>query len=928
MKKKLKIYITVINVFITLSIYAQTENSQFETHDTNPVCGETQSSTNPQSPSDSRNPGWNGQPFINEITPGIPKFNWLDEYWDWYKSVLPSTPQELNSPFFSGNTPNVKHFAQTINPALADNKVEDGWEMINVKLGRKWTYNSTTQEVNDYFIQQDHPLVLMYNRFRGVLRVFVYFSKTPTHLQYDAVYIRLFFDDDPNEKNGKNYPALFSHFEANARSLRGFDKDLENTVVNEKIAINTGEWIWADFALSYDPCVCYFQYQPFRIEVRAITEAHIELGGSINLSGYVDIEQKQGTAPSKSDWTQTIGKADKAGQVLYKSSSFLLSESSKKTYAGLFHDSKKKEAFEKVFDSKLLKGIPYVGYFIGVADFLVMGDQKPKFSGDITMEGDIKLTGSITNKSFVFENNQYIPGAIHAEAIGDNSTHADAVAVVENLPMYNEPLGVFTMMEAPLIKYVEYISPEFLESGLSGTGLSIRQYKVQELPKYRINPSSGMEIEEMKISLILDYAEQYEPNWGEFQTNQVNIPHFHPVLFDYPNTAYLHSRNILVTMNGNTSTIPVVPLEYQIPSYKAYEAVAGFNLEKVGGGLHTGTTMARLTLGQIPVGCFENTTFYLTHLHYFNERKLVLKIRFNLLLKEIVSGKLHKVIQTYMIGDNYIVPDENQTTPLLYEQAQVAIHIRESAVGLTSEIPVLQPFSIKPFNNSVYNNPNSPSANSPHSSYYQEKNTNILDILILDDLMPNFKRSRTKVDPGDYYAWEYIQVGGSSLEILPPANFFSGGDIRLDPMQTISPEVRFVSNKYPDESCYDSPMDFNIDDVSDFCTSPIKYRPKYVYSSPDLDIDTTPIVKTFDFKLYPNPTSRVVNVELPEMAEGGVYDITVMDIRGQVMSEMRILPSETIGSVYEMEVSHLTAGIYFVRLVIDGEAKVKRLVIL
>lgn len=831
--------------------------------------------TNPLSPIDLR-----GQPYINEITPGVPKFDWLQQWLpNYYENAPPNqgtfTQGQLINPFWDVNNSNLSHLAHQTDDSYRDYKPEDGWELITFSLGTYFTYDDQNNLLEEHRQTDNHPYFVLYNKFTGIMRIFVYFNKQ--FGQGEVGYIKLY----PEVVAG-NRAALFQHFEVNTQPLVEYDAKIEHegSVINRSLTLGHGQWMYADFAMSYDPCVCEFVYSDILFDAFIINEAQIDIEGFLKLhttgNMLLNINAKSDIGGgSNNPYFQTIGKASKAGQSAYKTTSAVTTiiaaaaiVASKGTATPL--------VLQKLAASKALKAAPYVAGAIGIIDFLVGGSKKTTTNGTakgevvLTTSGEISLSGSIISvDDLIKERPIHVPGSILPAS----------PPAYNRVPKYNEPLGVFMMLEPPVIKYAEY--EDLYRAYLP----RVHQYKVDELPIFKLNPSSGLEIEEMKVSLVLDYGIQYNNLPGEFNVNSLNFlsNHNHPVFF---------------------SESAPTNLVYQPQQYIEYEKM-GFNLEKEFLNSGGSPESVRLTLGQIPIGCFENTSFYLTS-DFNHSEELVLKIRFNLILKEKITGMLHQAIHVYNIPSSYIIPDAEDNGSLRY----------------LTEIPIDPSWdqetgsrSITPFHNSVFSSPNSPLPSLP--SFYPEKNTNILDYLIWEDEI---------VPEGTYKAWELISIG-DNVTLQGNSSFYSYGEIFMMSNNHFTPEKIF-STSFPDAGCYDNPMDYNTEDVSSFCENNNKYKPYRHKTEPNLDLDTTPIVKSFDFKLYPNPTSRIVNVELPEMAEGGVYDITVMDIRGQVMSEMRILPSETIGSVYEMEVSHLTAGIYFVRLVIDGEAKVKRLVIL
>jgi hypothetical protein len=861
MKKQYKIILIII--LIHTQVLAQLPHS----------CDSENYKTNPLSPIDLR-----GQPYINEITPGVPKFDWLQEWLpNYFENAPPNqgsyTQGQLLNPYWNVGNSNLYHLAHQNDESFRDYKPEDGWELITFSLGTYFEMNPQN-ELEGKRQTDNHPYFILYNKFTGILRIFVYYNKQFKQ-GYSTGYIKLY----PIDEAG-NRAALFQHFEVNTRPLVAYDAEFENegTVVNRNLTLGHGQWMYADFAMSYDACVCEFEYSDILFDAYVIENAQIDMSGFLKLhttgNMLLNIDAKSDIGGgSNNPFFQSIGKASKAGQTGYKTTKAIVTIvaaaaviASKGTATPL--------VMSKLMATKAAKEIPYVGGAIGIIDFLVGGTKKTTTTGKakgevvLTTHGDITLTGGIINDEYLIDKGRiHVPGSkLPASPQSYNA-----------VPKYSEPLGVFRMLEPPLIKYVEY------RDNMSSNAPRVRQYKVDELPIFKLNPSSGLEIEEMKVSLVLDYGVQYNNVPGEFNVNTLNftMDHNHPVIF---------------------SESPPLP-GYQADPYIEYEKM-GFNLEKEFLSSGGSPESVRLTLGQIPIGCFENTSFYLSKEANSSE-ELVLKIRFNLILKEKLTGMLHQAIHIYNIPSSYIIADEDHDDT--YEFLYYTTHEPESWGFETRRII--------PFSNSVFSSPNSSLPSVP--SYYQEKNTNILDYLIWEDEI---------VPEGTYKAWELISIG-NNVTLQGNSSFYSYGEIFITPENQFTPEKKF-STIFPDAGCYENPMDYNTEDVSSFCENNNKYKPYRHKTEPNLDLDTTPIVKSFDFKLYPNPTSRMVNVELPEVVEGGVYDIKVMDIRGQILSEVSIRPSETVGSVYEMDVSHLNAGIYFVRLQIDGEAKVKRLVIL
>jgi len=76
--------------------------------------------------------------------------------------------------------------------------------------------------------------------------------------------------------------------------------------------------------------------------------------------------------------------------------------------------------------------------------------------------------------------------------------------------------------------------------------------------------------------------------------------------------------------------------------------------------------------------------------------------------------------------------------------------------------------------------------------------------------------------------------------------------------------------------------------------------------------------------IYPNPASESVNFEYG-IDEGQIAQVEIFDLSGKLILTQNLAPQM---EVYSITTTSLQAGVYILRLVIDGEAtENKRLVI-
>jgi len=71
--------------------------------------------------------------------------------------------------------------------------------------------------------------------------------------------------------------------------------------------------------------------------------------------------------------------------------------------------------------------------------------------------------------------------------------------------------------------------------------------------------------------------------------------------------------------------------------------------------------------------------------------------------------------------------------------------------------------------------------------------------------------------------------------------------------------------------------------------------------------------------LYPNPTSNIISIEIPQNIKG--CTLTISDLNGQVLIKQQIKDSRS-----QIDISALTSGIYFARLITDKKVEVIKII--
>ena len=205
---------------------------------------------------------------------------------------------------------------------------EDGWELMWMHIGKLPNGNATVNKPANAWNTFDEqpnpgsaPYFVLYNRYRGTLRIF--FNVWWFEKQYDDVAVTLRFTE-----GSKDYQQLSGVLRHASSIDQALDQPTDIVkVVSPRKNNKTGyaTWYAADFQMGYDPCQCMFKTK-FDLEFEGITELQMDLQ-----SRGVTVEQditKDGVMDKaflQFDFDENGDVVDVPGQVIYKSMADLLS---------------------------------------------------------------------------------------------------------------------------------------------------------------------------------------------------------------------------------------------------------------------------------------------------------------------------------------------------------------------------------------------------------------------------------------------------------------------------------------------------------------------------------------------------------------------------------------------------------------------------
>ncbi|MFK8005315.1 MAG: T9SS type A sorting domain-containing protein [Saprospiraceae bacterium] len=405
------------------------------------------------------------------------------------------------NPFVEFNNSNVSGLAEM----PYDYSPEDGWVLISKRLGDP---SGTSPN------QVTHPIYVTYNRYTSTLRVLVLVTEREDDYSTKAV---VFLRWDQSAGSNDIGSATLSHMESPMSALNSFNSTntpQEFIRPNQFGSNDAFYWMYADFPIAYDPCVCT-RSSKLQVGVQLIDVGEIKFeidqapqgsppisGNSNNPSssffnnaiGLIDGGAKKGTERKKT-LEGAITLAETVGSI------FWTPDPEKKWVIDFETGQETVKEVENKADFKLpkwTKNVPKVGYILGFAEFLITGGNKSAASSPTTFQipklvadGEINFLSNFGEMIFL------TPGAQQ----GGSSS--------EQVPEYNNPMGIFNLLELPKVEYLEYNPNTNITPDVAGTyGIlqlpKIRHYKLAEDIKYILNPSSGLELVDIKGTFLFD----------------------------------------------------------------------------------------------------------------------------------------------------------------------------------------------------------------------------------------------------------------------------------------------------------------------------------------------------------------------------------------------------------------------------------------
>ncbi len=821
------------------------------------TCDEQGITTDPNNPI---NP--EGEPFLNDGD-----FNWLNEGLWPYRG--PSDWEDVLNPFDDSGNPNIDYISVPVE--IRDNKPEDGWELVTYRLGYKYLENpleipSQVPSSAEYGVS--HPSFILYNKYTGLLRVLIFLNRSYLNADYQTANILLKHEA---ELQGQLQNALFSFSEPIVSSLDNFKTQLQFMSANI-VNVDNGIWLIGDFPMAYDPCVCNFSTN-LNVTSNLIKKADINLEGTVENTDLVTVTEDESTQEVTpfEDFKEFFGKTPDAvvnGLKKYKELSGYVAQLEK--LIGKEKSSKKKQesssALQKFLNNifkgsqeveasspnngglgGLLKSVPKIGAIVGFVDFFISGGKSGSTANKesvtpMAFEANVKMSGTIITTS----NGPLIKFATPGSQL--NSSNLD-----REIPMYDEALGVFNLLKSPELEVVTY-HPFNSNNG------TILQYKLKENLSYALNPAADLEIMEMKATLVISY----EPSLFKG-----NIP-----------DKNLITEACLEPFDDCPFPKPINEKRVNINAGLTFDILdeMGYGIETMTEDFPYDNSFARLNIGYLPIGCFQDASFLLSGVinDRYEQPKIYCKIALTLKREDDPNAQPIDMVITYHTNISF-APDSPENTWAFDTQTSRIIFNSSSNPGAkVYPTPVLLPLGL------VYGD---------------------------GDV----------IGPGVIEARGPIVIGDGAI-ILPDTRIV-GSAIDLDPAVDIPNNVSLEIGipEFISTCGSNSHTNFRETDFTSICNNIELYNPEIPsFTSNDetnffnQDSSSNVNFHLVDIKVFPNPFDDNLNIGYKLLSDSDVK-FTLQNSLGQIVFEKNF--TQQAGNQLEMiNSSDLSNGMYYLTI--------------
>lgn len=437
-----------------------------------------------------------------------------------YRANLPANPSpsyqhpngSIRSPWDQPNNAKVDRFRN--NP---DYKWEDGWEIIT-------KYNGYDNQDNLISPPQfEHPYVVLYNKYSGLMRIFFSFSKAPTQALFNGAKFEIKF---VGTQSNQYAPSLLDLIvESPVPLSKGGAKNAFGEAMMDYDNIDL-DWFFADFPMQYDPCTCLYSSK-VQIKPLLISCNDLELQGTITGTLEPIKQNRVQDSKTKFSYGQAISGYKKINNT-YKDLASIVNDINIKKDKVFANDEAKKSVIANAINAlnlnlgsgakDALKTLPWLGAALGFMDFFTGLGKKPGPQPVEVSPMSIDMTASL--KGTLCGQGSF--GSIIFHTPGSSGIPATEKA---QYPLYNEALGLFNIIDTPQVirkaTVIGFVSNGGgpCQPGTPGcTPYYKLEYRLKNSVKYALNPAANLQIKEVQGSFIVETNDSLQISGTGFNT--------------------------------------------------------------------------------------------------------------------------------------------------------------------------------------------------------------------------------------------------------------------------------------------------------------------------------------------------------------------------------------------------------------------------
>ena len=804
------------------------------------------------------------------------------------------------------NEPNVQH----------DIFPEQGWELLTLDMGNS-------------LLAANNPSFSIYNRHRGIIRFFVYITFAPPNANVGFITLTI----NQNYKNN----ALLTFSEPISQPLVNFTPGLVVSFpqrVNNSGSLSsaTGYWMYADFPVAYDPCVCqkdnnddYLFTSQIQFDVVQVDNASVDLDVELKLNGEItgtikelvakkeDSELTLGSLISKigdgyKSFTKTAKTVTDFGTMITKLDTKQKSQSDEGK-SSLSIANVIAAQFDLGWLAKVFKGPAgtILGGGTGLINFLTTGEKTQSVT---PQQVDLKVTGDISGT---------INGTITTSTLNlvrSTETPSTNDGQLTSKKLYNNILGVFNVLEMPTMEYAYYTNI----SHPSDDNYSVLQTKLKNPIKYVINPAANLTPIKIVASIVI-------------KTKDASLTRVSKIS-DY--SIYNDPVNLTCEYYNGTETCNMLAPPFTIGQfgtipgewaggntlYEKQVSAAGLEIhnwvEESGCPYDIDEDLRgtlQLNTPYVGISQLENMSFLIP-------KNLIADTEFNLKIIAFFKTPDNKVVQlvtTYVIDkDEDNINYDNDYTYKIVDEAGTTIAdiYTDNCLDGWIDIYKLQPdkyVDLLTYRTDYFIVPIDASPFTTVNGNYYPTNINM--------------DGETITTTGDYYAWNNITLNDVIIDNSATVNFYAGNEIDVtgesDLGSTSSLNIGSLPSLLPDVI---APITDAVT-LTNFCNSQSGYKGRAESRLANPETTTNPKRPYNTFELFPNPFKGTTNMRF-SFSEGTTATIRIMDIAGKVLGQPFNNRSYPIGThTYEYDASALAPGIYFCELATPNGSQTVKMVV-